>query len=88
MPALLSLAAPTSCSTGMVFAFNSQAAAAAEREDARRAAEAHRGRVAAAQAQRRAQAALLRKRTRRGQPVMRFRVDKVLAQLQAEAGAG
>ncbi|KAK9845428.1 hypothetical protein WJX81_006253 [Elliptochloris bilobata] len=64
-----------------------KAAAAVERKEARRAAEAHRAHVAAAQAQRRTQAALLRKRTCRGQPVMRFRVDKVLAQLQAEAEA-
>lgn len=63
-----------------------QAAAAAEREAARAAAAEHRARVAAAEAQRRAQAALLRKRTRRGQPVMRFHIDKLLGQLQAEAG--
>jgi hypothetical protein len=64
-----------------------QAAAAAEREAAVRAAAEHRARVAEAEARRRAQGALLRKRTHTGQPVMRFRIDKLLGQLQAEAGA-
>lgn len=47
--------------------------------------EAHKLRVAKVEKQRKQQTKLLRKRTRLGQPVMRYRMDKLLGQLQAEA---
>ncbi|BDA46347.1 hypothetical protein COCOBI_08-4390 [Coccomyxa sp. Obi] len=47
--------------------------------------EAHKLRVAEVEKQRKQQTKLLRKRTRLGQPVMRYRMDKLLGQLQAEA---
>jgi hypothetical protein len=57
------------------------AAAAAEADARARAA----GKAAAADARRRT-AEAMRKRNARGQPVMRYRVDAILAKLQAEAG--
>lgn len=47
--------------------------------------EAHKARVVEAEKQRKQKTKLLRKRTRHGQPVMRYRMDKLLDQLQAEA---
>ncbi|CAL8462482.1 g2015 [Coccomyxa elongata] len=47
--------------------------------------EAHKLRVAEVEKQRKQQTKLLRKRTRLGQPVMRYRMDKLLGQLQAES---
>ena len=55
------------------------------RDRKRREIEERRGRVAAAEKERKRAGKLLRKRTRQGQPVMRFRMDKILSQLQAEA---
>lgn len=49
-----------------------------EREERRRAAEEHRARVAEAQAARRQTANLFRKRTRLGQPVMKYRIENLL----------
>ncbi len=46
---------------------------------------AHKLRVAEVEKQRKQQTKLLRKRTRLGQPVMRYRMDKLLGQLQAES---
>jgi hypothetical protein len=43
--------------------------------------------VAAAEKERKKASKLLRKRTRQGQPVMRFRMDRILGQLQAEQQA-
>ena len=54
------------------------------RERKRKEIEERRGRVAAAEKERKQATKLLRKRTRQGQPVMRFRMDKILSQLQAE----
>ena len=56
------------------------AAAAAEAAAARRAAQ------EAAAVARRTQGAAMRKRNARGQPLMRYRVDGILAKLQREVG--
>jgi apyrase len=61
-----------------------KAAEAAAREAARRAeTAAHRTAAEAAEQQRREQRALMFKRTARGQPVMKFRLDKLLSKLQS-----
>lgn len=57
------------------------------REERRKQIEAHKARVAEVEKQRKQQSKLMRKRTRHGQPVMKFRVDKILGQLQSEMQA-
>ena len=57
-----------------------------EREERRRRIEEHTCQVAEAERRRKQRTKMLRKRTHQGQPVMRFRMDKILGQLQAEAG--
>ena len=57
-----------------------------EREDRRRRIEEHTCQVAEAERRRKQRTKMLRKRTHQGQPVMRYRMDKILGQLQAEAG--
>jgi len=63
-----------------------QAEAQREKEEKRRAAEARRGEQAKVQQRRKQQSALFRKKTRTGQPVMKYRIGKVLEQLQSEGG--
>ncbi len=58
------------------------------REQRRQEIEAHKARVAEVEKRRKQQTKLLRKRTLHGQPVMKFRVDKILEQLQADTNAG
>ena len=57
------------------------------REQALQAAEEHQRKVAAARQQRKHETELLRKRTRSGQPVMKFRIDKLLGKLQGHQQA-
>ena len=57
-----------------------------EREERRRRIEEHTCQVAEAERRRKQRTKMLRKRTDQGQPVMRYRMDKILDQLQAEAG--
>ena len=59
-----------------------------EREERRRRIEDHVSRVAEAEQRRKKRTKLLRKRTQQGQPLMRYRMDKILDQLQAEAFQG
>ena len=47
--------------------------------------EEHASKVAEAEQRRKQHTKMLRKRTQQGQPVMRYRMDKILGQLQAEA---
>ena len=64
---------------------HAQEAEQREREERRKRIEEHASNVAEAQRRRKEQTKMLRKRTHQGQPVMRFRMDKILGQLQAEA---
>ena len=57
-----------------------------EREERRGRIEEHERKVAEAERRRKQQTKMLRKRTHQGQPVMRYRMDKILSQLQTEAG--
>ncbi len=57
-----------------------------ERKERHRRIEEHERKVAEAERKRKQQTKVLRKRTHQGQPVMRYRMDKILSQLQAEAG--
>ena len=63
----------------------SQEAEQREREERRRRIEEHSSKVAEAERRRKQHTKMLRKRTHQGQPVMRYRMDKILGQLQAEA---
>ena len=56
-----------------------------EREERRKRIKEHASKVAEAQRRRKEHTKVLRKRTHQGQPVMRYRMDKILGQLQAEA---
>ncbi len=56
-----------------------------EREERRSRIEEHASKVAEAERRRKQHTKMLRKRTHQGQPVMRYRMDKILGQLQAEA---
>jgi len=62
-----------------------QGADAKAREARQAEIEAHKAKVAKVEKERKQQTKLLRKRTRNGQPVMRYRMDKLLGKLQAEA---
>ena len=55
-----------------------------EREERRRRIEEHASKVAEDERRRKRHTKMLRKRTHQGQPVMRYRMDKILGQLQAE----
>lgn len=57
-----------------------------EREERRRRIEEHERKVAEAERRRKQQTKMLRKRNHQGQPVMRYRMDKILSRLQAEVG--
>ena len=56
-----------------------------EREERRKNIEEHTRQVAESEKRRKQHTKLLRKRTNQGQPVMRYRMDKLLGQLQSEA---
>ena len=56
----------------------------AAKAEKRRSIEQHQKKVAMDEKRRKQQTKLLRKRTRQGQPVMRYRMDKILGQLQSE----
>ena len=59
-----------------------QALALEQKQAAQQAAADHKARVTEVEKQRKQQTSLLRKKTKRGQPVMRHRIDKILNALQ------